>query len=321
MLNFCTYFDSNYMSRGLVMYESLLEHCPDFHLYIVTFDDTAYQVLNQLKLSKASIISLKAFEDIDLLNIKESRTYVEYMWTCTPSVILYCIQEYALDHCTYLDADLYFFGNPEILIKEAEGSSILLTQHNYTLSYDKSSLSGIYCVQFMMFRNDALGLKALQWWRQACLDWCFNRYEQGKFGDQKYLDDWTERFKGVHVIQHKGGGVAPWNVQQYETVEGNQLKDSLGVFSTVFYHFHYFRFLSEEKVDFGTYAIKKDVIRQFYSPYIKHLQKTAEHIQICNPTLLPHGKYAHIKWYKKITRFIRSGFKYNYNIYTIKDLL
>lgn len=44
---------------------------------------------------------------------------------------------------------------------------------------------------------------------------CVMQLENGKFGDQKYLDDWTARFKDVHVLQHLGGGIAPWNVQQY----------------------------------------------------------------------------------------------------------
>ncbi|MFN3270416.1 MAG: hypothetical protein ACK42G_07510, partial [Candidatus Kapaibacteriota bacterium] len=40
--------------------------------------------------------------------------------------------------------------------------------------------------------------------------------------DQLYLDDWTERFKGVHVMKHLGGGLAAWNVQQYEFKNENE---------------------------------------------------------------------------------------------------
>ncbi|MEI8204684.1 MAG: glycosyl transferase [Bacteroidota bacterium] len=338
MLNFCTLFDSNYMSRGLAMYESLLKHCPDFHLYIVTFDDIAYDVLTKMKLEKASIIPLHQFEDIHLLTIKPSRTFVEYMWTCTPSVILYCINQFGLDHCTYLDADLYFFSNPEILIKEAAGASILLTKHNYTPRYDKSKLSGIYCVQFMMFRNTADGMKALNWWRNACIDWCYNRYEKGKFGDQKYLDDWTERFEGVHVLEHFGGGIAPWNVQKFAFYPVNYFHDKTNInpngiyfsyitydedvytahkFELIFYHFHYFRFLSNIKFDFGTYLIENKIAEHCYFPYIYHLFNIESSIHEIAPSILPHGKYTKIKWYKKITRYLRSGFKRNYNIHKL----
>ena len=49
MMNFCTLFDSFYLSRGLALYESIKEHTEDFHLYIFAFDDITYEILNKTK--------------------------------------------------------------------------------------------------------------------------------------------------------------------------------------------------------------------------------------------------------------------------------
>ena len=74
----------------------------------------------------------------------------------------------------------------------------------------------------MFFKNDRSGREALEWWRERCLEWCYNRHEDGKFGDQKYLDDWVERFKNVRVINNIGVGVAPWNVNSYELIRSEE---------------------------------------------------------------------------------------------------
>ena len=60
---FCTLFDSNYLSRGLVMYESLKKNLDNFHLYIFAFDNLCFEILNNLKPSNTTIISLEEFED------------------------------------------------------------------------------------------------------------------------------------------------------------------------------------------------------------------------------------------------------------------
>jgi hypothetical protein len=48
MLNFCTLFDSNYLSRGLALFESLKKTETNFHLYVVAFDNECYDYLKNL---------------------------------------------------------------------------------------------------------------------------------------------------------------------------------------------------------------------------------------------------------------------------------
>lgn len=220
------------------MYRSLLRHGGVFHLWIICFDDLAFELLGKLNLEKVTLVSLAQFEDKELLKIKPQRTRKEYCWTCTSSAVLYVFNTEAhVDAITYLDADLMFFSSPEPIFAEAQNASIILTEHRYLPDFDESVTSGIYNVQFLMFRRDLEGLKALKWWRERCLEWCFARVEDNKFGDQKYLDDWTERFSRVHVVQHLGAGLAPWNSAQYAF---KKIDDKVYVANelVIFYHFH-----------------------------------------------------------------------------------
>ena len=323
MLNYCTLFNSAYLSRGLAMYSSLEEQCSSFHLYIFAFDDDCLDVLLRLKLKYATVIPLKDFEDPELLAVKSTRTAGEYCWTCTSSTIWYCLHTYELHHCTYIDADLLFFSDPKVLMEEMGEKSVLITDHRYSSMYDQSALSGIYCVQYITIKNNEEGLKALLWWRNACLDWCYNRFEDGKFGDQKYLDDWTTRFSGVYELEHIGGGVAPWNVQQYHIFEkeGKVLVSSSASFKEaelVFYHFqdfrygvnHVFRLTSE------MYFLSKDAVDKIYKPYVKALLNAENKIKTVNAEIVFHERLLNLDWIKrvlgrKVTFFFR-GFYRNY---------
>ena len=94
-------------------FESLLATSQQFHLYVVAFDKAALDFLQELSLANMTTISLTEFEDDQLLQIKPTRTAAEYCWTCTSSLILYCLNRYNLDSCTYVDADMYFFDDPQ----------------------------------------------------------------------------------------------------------------------------------------------------------------------------------------------------------------
>lgn len=331
MYNFCTLFDSNYLSRGLAMHQSLSRHCKDFHLYIFPFDDKTFKVLKKINLADVTLIPLKQFEDEELLKAKKERSRVEYLWTCSSSIILYVLKNYKVNSCTYLDADIYFFASPKILIDEIGENSVIITEHRSTPRYKTNERYGIYCVQFVFFRNNEQGIKILKWWRDTSIDWCYITEEGGKFGDQKYLDDWPERFRGmgIHVLQHLGGGLAPWNIQQYDFyLKGTQLfgreKKTKKEFKAIFYHFHGLKFLNDNKVDLGIYEISKEVINIFYKPYLKNLEKIKRDILSIDNSFDPHGAVKLKKDLKTIPRYIKiriiGVIKSNYNIYSISSL-
>ena len=109
------------------------------------------------------------------------------------------------------------------------------------------------------------------------------REEDGKFGDQKYLDDWPERFKNVHLLQHLGGGLAPWNMQQYDFWrEGDKIKgkEKSGgtVFDAVFFHFHGLKMCKDNIVSLTgeTYEMNPQALDLFYKPYATELMKASE---------------------------------------------
>lgn len=314
MYNYCTLFDSNYLTRGLAMYESLKKYSDNFHLYIFAFDDKSYNLLKKLDIKYVSVVSLREFEDEELLRVKNDRSTAEYCWTCTPSIIKYSIETYGLDSCTYLDADLYFYNNPSVLIDEMNNKSVLITEHRYTQIYDQSLTSGIYCVQFMTFKNDINGMNVLNWWRDSCNEWCYARLENGKFGDQKYLDDWTSRFEGIHVLQNLGGGVAPWNVQQYDLNDNN--------FKLIFYHFHNYKFIETQKVELGSYKLDSNNIDILYKPYTKHLEDITVKLKLVDCLNDYNGivKKEPFHW-KEPLRKLKRYIKGTYNIFQRNDLL
>ncbi|NOT74810.1 MAG: glycosyl transferase [Cyclobacteriaceae bacterium] len=322
MLNFCTLFDSYYLSRGLSMYRSLEKHCPDFHLYIFPFDDKSYDMLKKLNLRHVTLVSLKEFENEDLLRVKPTRTKGEYCWTSTASTIYYCITKFNLPDCTYVDADLFFFSDPSVLNKEMGEKSILITEHRYTPEYDQSSGNGIYCVQYINFKNDTNGMRALTWWKDRCIEWCFNRAEDGKFGDQKYLDDWTTRFEGVHVLQNLGGGVAPWNVQQYNIErkgKGYQITDKNGVTDElVFYHFHWVKFLHHWKVDLGCYNLDFPLVEDIYKEWLEDIVNVEKELESKFQFRIIPAKNNFIRESKEILSNIKRRVKGMYFIVDLK---
>jgi hypothetical protein len=273
------------------MYESLKKVTADFHLYIFGFDDVTCAVIDKMNLEYVTIIPLKDFETPDLLEVKKSRTIAEYCWTCTPSTISYVLEKFKVPNCTYIDSDLCFYSDPSILIRELEqnGKSVLITEHRFSTIprlYEEKR-AGKFCVQFITFLNEEESMKVLESWRTKCIEWCYARYEDGKFGDQKYLDAWPDTYSNIHILEHHGGGIAPWNLTQYKFRKGlesisGKIKKNGALFDVIFYHYQYVRFMEGGLCDIGWYYISAVNRNIFYKPYLHKIIKIENQIRILN---------------------------------------
>jgi hypothetical protein len=274
--NYCTLFDSYYLTRGLALHESLTKVHSDFCLYIFAFDDNTKFTLTEMKLENAVIIGLNEFEDEELLKVKPNRSKAEYCFTCTPSVIKYAIEKYKLPSCTYLDADMYFYSSPLPAFAELNSYPVGLSPHNYSPEYDMAKDSGKYCVQFVYFKNTTEGMQPLNWWRNECIKWCYARVEDGKYGDQKYLDSFSTLFANVHDIEHAGIGVAPWNIKRFKFILKNKkiiLKNNRHESEVIFYHYQSLKIDFNKKIiQLGKwYDLSEKAVELFYIPYIERL--------------------------------------------------
>ena len=276
--SFCTLFDSFYLSRGLALYRSLEEQCEDFELYILAFDQQAFDILNDLNLAKAIVISLAQVENTELLSVRSGRTRAEYCWTHTPQIIDYVFLNYNVSMCTYLDADIYFFNSPDDLLEEIEyedSRDVLLTAHNYHPEYDQTHVSGKYCVQFVTFKNNENGRAILTWWKESCIDWCFSRLEDGKFGDQKYLESFEIYYENVHETKQLGAGLAPWNIKRFK-IEFGQVREDESLYKILFYHYQALKVSCDYEVLATSLTVGEAAINDFYIPYVREIKNVNE---------------------------------------------
>lgn len=307
MFYYCTLFDSYYLIKGLALYESLKQCCQYFHLYVLAFDQDCVQKLQSIRFQNLTIITLKDFETPELLEVKQTRNKAEYCWTCGPSLIRYCIDHFNLPNCTYLDADMMFYSNPEIIYHEIGDNSVALTEH----FNEAGGLEGKFCVQFVYFKNDENGLKALDWWKNKCIEWCYARFEEGKYGDQKYLDDIPELFENVCILKNRGAGVAPWNINQYDCSKYGKIKYHSEIFDVCFFHYHGTRVDRNENtliIKTITYDLNIDVKENFYLSYLKLLK------YVCNSYMNASIQFLFVedrKWYQQFYSQLKKKMRNN----------
>lgn len=267
------------------MYESLENVCDEFELYVLAMSDKCYEILVDLNYPHIKPIRLVDFEDEELLKVKPTRKVGEYCWTCSSSLIRYVLMTYNPEYCTYIDADLFFYSDPKVVIDEMveKHASVQVVGHRFN-KYEKKKREwkvGKYCVEFNTFKNDQNGLKLLELWRNQCLEHCSIDGDGVYWGDQKYLDHWCDDYSFCMETLNLGVGVGPWNIAQYKYVKGTsdtglQVKCKKSVCQMCFYHFENIQYLQKKKMCinvFCQWGVDKKLVDELYIPYLGLVDK------------------------------------------------
>lgn len=239
-----------------------------FTLWVLCMDDEVKAALDSLGKSTIRTVALAEVETPELLAVKSGRNRAEYCWTLTPfTPKIVFDRDPEIQRVTYVDADMFLLKSPRPIFDEfeASGKAVLITDHAYDPEYDQSATSGQYCVQFMTFVREA-SEPVRQWWQDRCVEWCFDRLEDGKLGDQKYLDDWPTRFpESVHVLMQLDLLLAPWNARRFPYSRA------------VAWHFHGLRLLADSRVLLHrAYSIPEVVDRMIYLPYVQEIKNSLD---------------------------------------------
>ena len=285
MEHYVTLFDRLFLPQGIALHLSMERHAGCYALWVLCVDDATFEVLKRLDLPNVRLLQFSRLETDDLKKVKPTRTTGEYCWTITPFAPRFVFDaDRSVNRVTYVDADMWFRKDPSPIFREfeASGKQVLITDHAYAAEYDRSCKSGQYCVQFMPFNRDG-GEEVRRYWERRCLEWCYARSEDGKFGDQKYLDDWPERFPSqVHVLSRQDWILAPWNTTRFPYN------------SAICHHFHNLRILDLNRYVLGPYAIPAVVIEQIYKPYAVDLKRACAKLRAIGQE--PMAQHEAIRW-------------------------
>ncbi len=276
---FCTFFDQRYITRGLALVRSLSETTTTNHLWILCMDQPTADCLSRLCGPAVTLLSIEeiAVRDERILAARQDRTLVEFYFTSKAFLCDYILAtNQQVDLLTYLDADMYFFGDPSLIRDQMQGYSIGITPHRFPLHLRSSEKYGRYNAGFVSIRRDQEGLACLAWWQDACFAWCHDYIDNDRFADQRYLDRIPERYERVNSIAHRGINCAPWNLAGC-TVEHDDRTVRVDGQELILYHFHSLKKKNTVRYDSGFSLYKTTLTRpvreHIYKPYLAVIER------------------------------------------------
>lgn len=274
----CTYFDFNYLPRGLALFYSIKKYNKNFEFFALTFDDPTYNYLDNLHEENLKLISLKEYNSYFKTSKDKYTDKKQYYFSATPNLCSYLFDKQPdIDILLYLDSDVYLFGSLDTLYDEFGDSSIGITEHrvNPLLNVFVKHY-GNYVIGVNLFRNSETGRKCLLEWKSECNEWYPGKpgYPLKFFSDQIFLDSWDKKYSGVKIIKNIGINTSYWNAANYTF---RKINDVFFVNDQPLIIYHFSSLRKENDHTWNTYSVYglasiKNILLEIYTKYIDHLE-------------------------------------------------
>jgi len=309
---FCTYFDSNYLIRGLALYESLSKNCESLVYYVLALDQQVKSFFEQRRFHNIVLLDIKDLENFEpkLKILKSERSEIDFIFTLTPILIKYVAQLHtkSMNYVHYVDADTYFFSSFKEYIKLLEDSNVAIVPHRYNFLVSRFYRKyGIFNVGIVSFKKSISALKTLDWWLTSCLEWCHDFPDSGRYADQGYLNKFPSIQSNLKIIENRGVNLAPWNmgfINPFKKFETIFIKEEVPI---IFFHFHGLKLIGNiiipNHIQYLS-AFRNNTRKYIYNSYVANILEISKKYSIPISSNLSvfnkrsFKKYSIINWFR-----------------------
>jgi len=244
-----TICDFAFLPQALLLHRSLEAHAPGTPLRVLATDERARAWLAAEAPPGLTVVDVRELEALDpeLAAVRPLRNRSEYCWTLTPAFCLQALEAAPPDSTViWVDADIRFHADPGLLASALGDGSLLLVPHRFWRPYPMSPPPEYMARRYGSFnggtvaaRNDAVGRDAIRRWRERTVEWCYDRVEPGRFGNQLYLEELVH-VPGVRTASSAAIGLAPWNAGRHR-IAGTAAAPTVDGERIIFYHYQSLR--------------------------------------------------------------------------------
>lgn len=252
-----------------------------------------YSLLEEFEILPCFDLGYSEFQGmLSRYNIIEFNTavkpfYFSYLFDKNPSVT----------EIFYLDPDLFFYQNPNLMLSEFQDADILLTPN---LIYTQAQPStgelaslrhGMYNLGFLGLRRSEEALRLISWWKERLIEHCRIDKCWGIFVDQKWMDLAPLFFDRIKLVKHPGWNMAWWNFNERKLIQNaSGYSVNKREVPLVFFHFSGFKpeksYLTERIVSQEFQEAKNQALASLYAKYrVDLLRNDYEKISQIKPSL------------------------------------
>jgi len=270
-INFCTYFDSAYLTKARVCHYTLMSHS-NARFFILCFDRHIEQIVYNWK--NTIVITLKEIETYEpkLLAVKNKRSKKEYYATITPILPQFIFDKFGIETLFYTDADMAFWSPAEEIFEVMGNYSLLITPHENPIAV---RCGGVFNVGILGYKNDKNCREFLEWWEDRCLERCeWQSTSDGHLADQGYLNVFHQnpgKFRNVLSCPQFGINLGPWNLVLHETRQKNGKIILDDKYNLVCFHYHGCKEQRGECFNDTGWQVSEWNRKHIYQPYYRWL--------------------------------------------------